>query len=210
MLWEHWLLKKSLLLIYLFDINFSFKCILLCNHPLWLFSLLTLLQLPMGKSKFFLGKHHIALENVCACILSCFSHVWLCATPWLGPIRPLCPWDFPGKNAGMGCHALFPGALPDLGIKLCLEYCLHWQVGSLLLAALVKSLKICIVYGNLNRNCTLLLCENCIKLNYIEIIFKNFVIHTVKCYSVVNEAEGDFFGIPWLFLWSDGCCQFDL
>ena len=22
----------------------------------------------------------------------------------LSPARPLCPWDFPGKNTGMGCH----------------------------------------------------------------------------------------------------------
>ena len=43
----------------IFDINFSFKCILLCNHPLCFFSLLTLLKLPKGKSKFFLGKRHI-------------------------------------------------------------------------------------------------------------------------------------------------------
>ena len=27
--------------------------------------------------------------------------------------RVLCPWNFPGKNAGVGCHAL--GAVPDLG-----------------------------------------------------------------------------------------------
>ena len=25
------------------------------------------------------------------------------------PARPLCPWDFPGKNTGVGCHALLQG-----------------------------------------------------------------------------------------------------
>ena len=26
----------------------------------------------------------------------------------LSPARPLCPWDFPGKNTGVGCHFLLP------------------------------------------------------------------------------------------------------
>ena len=45
--------------------------------------------------------------------------------------------------------------------------------------------------------------------------FKNFlqfvVIHTVKVFGIINEAEVDFFfGIPLLFLWSNRCWQFDL
>ena len=31
------------------------------------------------------------------------SYVWLFATP---PTRFLCPWGFPGKNIGVGCHSL--------------------------------------------------------------------------------------------------------
>ena len=27
-------------------------------------------------------------------------------TPWTVPARLLCPWDFPSKNNGMGCHFL--------------------------------------------------------------------------------------------------------
>ena len=27
--------------------------------------------------------------------------------------RLLCPWDSPGKNTGVGCHALLQGNLPD-------------------------------------------------------------------------------------------------
>ena len=45
------------------------------------------------------------------------------------------PWDTPGKNTGVGCHAFLQGIFPtDPGIKpksLCL---LHWQAGSLPLA----------------------------------------------------------------------------
>ena len=39
-------------------------------------------------------------------LLSHFSRVWLCATPRQQPTRLPCPWDFPGKNTGMGCHFL--------------------------------------------------------------------------------------------------------
>ena len=39
-------------------------------------------------------------------LLSCFSRVGFCAT-LLGwqPTRLPCPWDSPGKNAGVGCHS---------------------------------------------------------------------------------------------------------
>ena len=30
----------------------------------------------------------------------------LCDPYGLWPARLLCPWDFPGKNTGVGCHAL--------------------------------------------------------------------------------------------------------
>ena len=53
-----------LILISHFDINFSFKCFLLCTHLLCFFSLLTLLRLSMAKSKISFGKCHIALENI--------------------------------------------------------------------------------------------------------------------------------------------------
>ena len=35
-----------------------------------------------------------------------FSHVRLFMTLWT---RFLCPWDSPGKNTGVGCHALLQG-----------------------------------------------------------------------------------------------------
>ena len=57
------LFKVSLILISHFDTYFSFKCFLLCNHPLFFFSL-TLLRLLMAKLKITLGKYHIALENM--------------------------------------------------------------------------------------------------------------------------------------------------
>ena len=35
----------------------------------------------------------------------------------LQPIRLLCPWDFPGKDTGVGCHFLFQGVFPTQGIE---------------------------------------------------------------------------------------------
>ena len=48
------------------------------------------------------------------------------------PARPLCPWDSPGKNTGVDCHALLQGSSgPRDGA---LVFHLHWQVDSLPLA----------------------------------------------------------------------------
>ena len=44
-------------------------------------------------------------------------HVQLLQVHRLQPARLLCPWDFPGKNTGVGCHVLPPREIPDLGIK---------------------------------------------------------------------------------------------
>ena len=44
----------------------------------------------------------------------------------LQPARLLWPWDSPGKNTGVGCHALLHGIFPTQGLKphlLCLLHC---------------------------------------------------------------------------------------
>ena len=40
----------------------------------------------------------------CMLLLSRFSRVQLCATPWTAAHQAPCPWDSPGKNTGVGCH----------------------------------------------------------------------------------------------------------
>ena len=52
----------------------------------------------------------------------------------LQPTRLLCPWDSPGKNTGVGCHALLQGIFLTQGSNPCLLSLLHCQVGSLPLA----------------------------------------------------------------------------
>ena len=47
------------------------------------------------------------------------------------PTRLLYPWNFPGKNTGVGCPFLLQGIFLTQGSNLCL---LHWQVDPLLLS----------------------------------------------------------------------------
>ena len=42
----------------------------------------------------------------------------------LQPTRLLCPWNFPGKNTGVGCHALLQGSFLTQGLNLGL---LHYR-----------------------------------------------------------------------------------
>ena len=47
------------------------------------------------------------------------------------PARFLCPWDFAGKNTGVGCHALLQGIFPTQELSPRLLCLLRWQAGSL-------------------------------------------------------------------------------
>ena len=44
------------------------------------------------------------------------------------PARLLCPWDFPGKNTGVGYRAFLQGIFLTQGLNPCLLHLLHWQV----------------------------------------------------------------------------------
>ena len=54
----------------------------------------------------------------------------------LQPAMLLCPWDFPGKNIGVGCHFTLQGIFPTQGLNSCLFHFLHWQADSLPLSHL--------------------------------------------------------------------------
>ena len=48
----------------------------------------------------------------------------------LQPTRLLCPWDFPGKDAGVGCHFLLQRIFPTQGSNPGLLHCrqiLYWM-----------------------------------------------------------------------------------
>ena len=41
--------------------------------------------------------------------------------------RLFCPWNFLGKNTGVGCHSAFQGTFPTQGLNSHLLHLLHWQ-----------------------------------------------------------------------------------
>ena len=84
-----------------------------------------------------------ALEN--QTLLGC-GHVCSVASVMSDSLRPhglwptklLCPQDSPGKNTGVGCHAVLQGIFLTQGLNLSLLRLLHWQVDSLPLVLLSK------------------------------------------------------------------------
>ena len=68
----------------------------------------------------------IDIKNRCTCFLITKSCLILYNTT--DSISLLCPWDFPGKNFGMGCHLLLQGIFPIQGSNPHLG---HWQMDPL-------------------------------------------------------------------------------
>ena len=69
-------------------------------------------------------KRRVWGRDVRACVL---SRLVMSDALWprgLQPARLLCPWDSPGKNTGVGCHALLEGIVPTQGSNPGL---LHWR-----------------------------------------------------------------------------------
>ena len=112
-------------------------CVVANSH--WLSILHTVLYMHQC---YALNSSHLLLPLLCPQVSSLCLHLYcvhakslqqyLTLQPSrLSPARLLCPWDFPGKNTGMGCHAVFQGIFPTQGSKqglLCLQ---HWQASSL-------------------------------------------------------------------------------
>ena len=72
-------------------------------------------------------------KNIYFCFIA--DTLWLHR---LWPARLLGPWNFLGKNTGVGCHFPLQGIFPTQGLRWCLLHLLHWQVGSLLLVSPAK------------------------------------------------------------------------
>ena len=69
-----------------------------------------------------------------ACVVSCFSHVWLCDPVGDSPPGFSVHEISPNKNTGVGCHALLQRIFPTQRLNPCLLHLLHGQVDSLPLA----------------------------------------------------------------------------
>ena len=61
--------------------------------------------------------------GACCCCLVPKSCLTLLGTHKLQPSRLLCPWGFPGKNTGVGCHFLLQGIFLTQGSNLGLPHC---------------------------------------------------------------------------------------
>ena len=61
---------------------------------------------------------------LCVYVVNHFNRIRLFVT-WCEPARLLCPWDSPGKNTGVGYHALFWEICLTKGSNLCLLRLLH-------------------------------------------------------------------------------------
>ena len=85
------------------------------------------------------------------CCHCCCLVVKSCLTPThrLLPARLLCPWDFPGKNTGVGCHFHLQGIFLTQESNPCF---LHWQMGSLLLSHQFSSVQ----FSPVTQSCTTL------------------------------------------------------
>ena len=65
-------------------------------------------------------------SRVHACILSHSVVFNVLQHFGLEPAKLLCPWDFPGKNTGVGSHFLLRGIFPAQGSHLRLLH--HWWI----------------------------------------------------------------------------------
>ena len=75
------------------------------------------------------------------------SQTWLkqlSSSSRLQPIRLFCPWDFPGKNTGVGFHFLLQGISPTQRSNLHFLCLLHCQVDSLSLSHLRSHIYLCV------------------------------------------------------------------
>ena len=64
-------------------------------------------------------------KHIHALLCMCAKSLQSCLTPCdtvdcMQPPRILCSWDSPGKNTGVGCHALLQGIFLTQGSNLCL------------------------------------------------------------------------------------------
>ena len=77
--------------------------------------------------------HYIICVCVCVCVCAHACSVVSSALQphGLWPARLLYPWNFSGKNTGVGCHFLLQGIFQTQGFNPHLLHLLHWQAGSL-------------------------------------------------------------------------------
>ena len=127
------------------------------------------------------------------CLCAVFSRSVVFNSLWphcLQPIRLLCPWNFPGKNTGEGCHFLLQRIFPTQGANphlLCLPY---WQVDSSRWAPPRKPTR---VYKLNQRNkhdslplCYQLILENYLTSSSLDVDFRAMKIFTFAPHGLLG------------------------
>ena len=77
------------------------------------------------------GKKVLKSKSTSCCCLVTKSYPTLLQSRGLQPAGLLCPWDFPGKSTGVGCHFLHQGIFLTQGWNPRLLCFLHWQADAL-------------------------------------------------------------------------------
>ena len=108
------ILCTLLLLVFYSSWIFFFFLVSFFSFQFWRF----LLRNP--KAQRFFPKLYLIYT---VCLFSLLSCVQLLQPHGLYPTRLLCPWDFPGKNTGVGCHFLLQGIFPTQGSNPSLLHC---------------------------------------------------------------------------------------
>ena len=121
------------------------------------------------------------------CMLSHVSRFWLFATPWTVAQQVPLSWDFPNKNAGVGCHFLLQGIFPTQGSNLRLPCLLHcrrilYRWGSLTLVAVEEKKE-----SDLLWDIWGLRLHSCNRISHLEIssFFEN-----LSMFSMENDGWG--------------------
>ena len=85
------------------------------------------------------GKYLISHWKVTCLTFTVIVTIWRCSAlccslqpHGLKPSSLLCPWVYPGKNTGVGCHFLLQGILQTQGLT---PHLLYWLVDSLALVS---------------------------------------------------------------------------
>ena len=126
------------------------------------FVILCATPVSLTQNVFFANSQMYVDVLLSVCVLSCFSHVLLFVTLWTVAARLPCPWDSPGKNSGVGCHALLQGVFPTRD-RTCLIHPLCWLAGGFFTTSTIW--------------------EACVTLYFIQLICLSFPSLRLRCFN---------------------------
>ena len=101
----------------------------------------------------------------------------------LQPARLLCAWDSPGKNTGVGCHALLQGIFPTQGSN---PRCLHLLYRRKILYPLSHRVSVMSVSSSCIHKCSQLETTRISTNRWINKLWYSYMI---ECYSAIKRNE---------------------